>query len=190
MPPRVRVTKEDIVSSALELVRKKGAEGLNARELAAEMGCSTQPIFSNFAGMEELQSAVALAAYERYVAFLKNESKSGKYPPYKAFGMAYIRFAREERELFKLLFMCDRGGKSIDPTPDFVDSVNMIAAANGISRETAEQMHMEMWICVHGIATMHATSFLSLDWDVISHMLSDVYQGIRKNLKDAENERN
>ena len=33
---------------------------------------------------------------------------AGQYPPYKASGMAYIRFAREQRELFKLLFMRDR----------------------------------------------------------------------------------
>ena len=43
MPPKVKVTKEEIILCALELVRKKGAEGLNARELAAEMGFSTQP---------------------------------------------------------------------------------------------------------------------------------------------------
>ena len=190
MPPKVRVTKEGIVFRALELVREKGAEGLNARDLAAEMGCSTQPIFSNFAGMEELQTAVSFAAYERYLAFLKKEAESGKYPPYKSFGMAYIRFAREERELFKLLFMCDRSGKSIDTPPDFEDSVRLIAEANGISRIRAEQVHMEMWACVHGIATMHATSFLSLDWEVISDMLSDIYQGIRKNLKEGKDERN
>ena len=32
---------------------------------------------------------------------------TGKYLPYKANGMVYIRFAREEKELFKLLFMYD-----------------------------------------------------------------------------------
>ena len=45
--------------------------------------------------------------------------------------------------------------------------------------ERAERMHLEMWTCVHGIATMLATSFLSLDWELISDMLTDVYQGIR-----------
>ena len=33
------------------------------------------------------------------------------YPPYKAMGMGYIRFAAEERELFRLLFMRDRSGE-------------------------------------------------------------------------------
>lgn len=34
--------------------------------------------------------------------------------------MAYIRFAREERELFKLLFMCDRSGEAIGEDRDTI----------------------------------------------------------------------
>ena len=41
-------------------------------------------------------------------------------------------------------------------------------------------MHLEMWTCVHGIGSMLATSFLELDFELISRMLSDVYQGIRR----------
>ena len=48
MPPKVKVSKEDINTAAVEMVRESGAEALNARALAAKLGCSTQPIFSNF----------------------------------------------------------------------------------------------------------------------------------------------
>ena len=64
------------------------------------------------------------------------------------------------------------------PSADFSESVDMIMRANGISREQAELLHMEMWSCVHGIGTMLATSFLDLDEDLISRMLSDIYQGL------------
>ena len=100
-------------------------------------------------------------------------------PQYKAFGMAYIRFAEEEKELFKLLFMRERQGKDIVPTLDFDASVEIIMKANGVTGEKASLMHLEMWTCVHGIGTMLATSFLSLDRELISNMLTDVYQGIR-----------
>ena len=92
--------------------------------------------------------------------------------------MAYVRFASEEKELFRLLFMCDRKGDNA-VTPDFTASVDMIMEANGVSKETATLMHLESWSCVHGIATMLATSFLSLSWELISDMISDVYQGLR-----------
>ena len=50
---------------------------------------------------------------------------------------------------------------------------------NGLDREKAELMHMEMWAFVHGIGTMLATSFCPLNWTQISNMLTDVYQGLR-----------
>ena len=179
MPPKVQITKEDIVNTALCLIRTSGEHAINARAVAAALNCSTQPIFSNFATMEELQKAVILAAYELYVDFLKKESESGKYPEYKAFGMAYIRFAMEEKELFKLLFMRDRTGEDLSPSSDFEKSVEIIMKANNISREKAMLIHLETWTCVHGIGVMIATSFLTLDWDLISNMISDVYLGLR-----------
>ena len=183
MPPKVKITKEDIIKTALLLLQKNSINAINARSIAAALGCSTQPVFSNFATMEELQNAVTVAAYERYLEFLKNEAQEDKYPKYKAFGMAYIRFAKEEKELFKLLFMCDRRGKEIEPGVDFEASVEMIMHANGVSEETARLMHLEMWTCVHGIGTMLATSFLELDWELVSNMITDVYQGIRERHK-------
>ena len=179
MPPKVKITKEDIIKTALDLLRRAGEGAANARAIAVALDCSTQPIFSNFATMEALQAAVMEAAYELYLSFLQREADEGKYPQYKAYGMAYIRFAREERELFKLLFMCDRNGAVLGPTADFTASIELIMKSNGITRESAELMHMEMWTCVHGIATMHATSFLSLDETDVSRMLTDIYQGIR-----------
>ena len=179
MPPKVKITKNDIINTAVELVRESGADALNARSIAAALHCSTQPIFSNFATMESLQAAVVDAAYECYFGFLQREAENGEYPQYKAFGMAYIRFAKEERELFKLLFMRDRNGEDLTPTPDFDESVEMIMKANGVTREIATLMHLEIWLSVHGIATMIVTSFLELDEKFVSRMLSDVYHGVR-----------
>ena len=56
MPPKVKITKENIIDTALDIVRSKSS--LNARTLAAALNCSTQPLFSNFASMDELRLAV------------------------------------------------------------------------------------------------------------------------------------
>ena len=179
MPPKVKITKNDIISTALELVRTSGEQTLNARAIATALDCSTQPVFSNFSSMQTLREAVIAAAYERYLGFIGSEAESGKYPKYKAFGRAYVRFAEEERELFKLLFMRDRTGEDLSPSPDFEASAQMIAEANGVSIEIARLIHLEAWSCVHGIGVMIATSFLHLDRDLIGRMLSDVYKGVR-----------
>ena len=191
MAPKVKVTREDIIKTTLELVRKHGADYINARAIASALECSTQPIFSNFNSMEELQEKTILCAYGLYLDFIKSEIESGEYPQYKAFGMAYIRFAKEEKELFKLLFMRDRTNEDLSPSPDFEESVNLIMELNNVSREQAMLIHLEMYTCVHGIATMVATSFLPLEWTLISQILSDIYHGIRtKVAEENKNDRN
>ena len=181
MPPKVKITKEDIIKTALEMYREKGGASINARSIAASLGCSTQPVFSNFATMEELQQEVIAAAYEHYTKYLANEAESGKYPRYKAFGMAYIRFAKEEKELFKLLYMCDRSDEAISEGSELTDKMETIVHNNtGLEGSDAKLFHLEMWTYVHGIATMIATGYYNFDWELISKMLTDVYQGLKK----------
>lgn len=187
MPPKVKVTREDIINVTLNLVREQGVDAINARAIATALNCSTQPLFSNFESMEDLHNAVTVAAYTRYIEFIKSELESKKYPAYKAYGMAYIRFAMEERELFKLLFMCERSDSNVIPNDDYEQSVSLIMSANGISYEKAALLHLEMWSAVHGIATMHATQFLTLEWELIGNILSDIYQSVRARFLEEKN---
>ena len=187
MAPKVKITKEDIINTALDIIRKDGEDALNARNIAAVLNCSTQPVFSNFTNMDELMGEVVKEAYELYISFLHDEAQRGEYPKYKSFGMAYIKFAKEEKQLFKLLFMCDRGNSPLIPTADFDESVDLIMEANRLTKQQAQLMHLEMWSCVHGIATMHATSFLMLEWELISDMLTDIYHGLRAKYSEGGN---
>lgn len=111
MAPKVKVTKEDILKTALDLLREQGEGAINVRRIAERIGCSTQPICFNFATMEELREALRGEAYKAYLGFIEREVASGKYPAYKAYGMAYMRFALEEKELFRFLYMCERSGE-------------------------------------------------------------------------------
>jgi hypothetical protein len=43
-----------------------------------------------------------------------------------------------------------------------------------------------MWISVHGIATMLATSFFEPEWELIGDMISDIYQGLKTRLIEGE----
>lgn len=178
MPPRNKVAKRDILNAAVELIR--AGEPLNARALAQRMGCSTQPIFSNYASMEALRADVIAAALERYHGYLAESMGSGAYPPYKASGMGYIRFALEEKELFKLLFMRDRSGEVIGEDLEEVGPIiALIQEKTGMSFERSRLFHLEMWLYVHGIATMLATGYLPWGMEDISAMLTDAFEGLR-----------
>ncbi len=181
MPPRPRITKDEIVDAAVRLVRTAGAEKLNARTLAASLGCSTQPVFSNFATMDELRLAVVAKADALCGEFVRAEIARGKFPPYKASGMAYIRFAAEETELFKLLYMRDRTGEAENGPHKLTEQMEALVQSNtGLSAPSAHLFHLEMWAFVHGIAAMIATGFAKPESELISRMLSDAYLGMRK----------
>ena len=76
MPPKVRITREKIIRTAVDIVRRDGPDALNARVIAGELGCSTQPLFSNFATMEELRRAVVSAADALYQQYTDREIAS------------------------------------------------------------------------------------------------------------------
>lgn len=179
MPPKVKVTKEDIINTAVSIVRESGAQNINARNIASALGCSTQPIFSNFATMDELRFSVIKRADELCEEYMKREEQSGKYPVYKANGMAYIRFAKEEKELFKLLYMRDRTCEDQDSLVN-EKMENIVYNNTGLKSDEVKLFHLEMWAYVHGIATMFATSFVNLDWELVSKMLTDAYLGLKK----------
>lgn len=115
MPPKVKFTREEIIRAALDIVRETGPEGLTARSLAARLGCSVKPIFGLFRSMEEVQQEVLAAGYRLYGQSIAQAMEAGKYPPYKASGMAYIAFAQQEKPLFRLLFMRDRSHEDASP---------------------------------------------------------------------------
>jgi len=176
MPPKPKFKREEILQKAVALVRKQGAERLTARDLAAALGTSARPIFTAFQNMEELRDAVICEGWRVYYAYREKELKEEKYPPFKAMGMAYIRFAAEEKNLFKLLFMQDRGSESNERAAADVEEA---CRAAGIAREKAEIFHLEIWSAVHGFAVMLATGYCRLDMDRIAAMLTDLFMGLK-----------
>ena len=180
MPPKVKFTREQIITAALNVTRKNGIVGLTARGLAAELGSSAKPIFGLFQNMEEVQKEVIVAANTLYQSYISRGMTEGKYPPYKASGMAYIRFAKEEREFFRLLFMRDRSNEKIEENKEEIKPLMQLIQQNlGISEDEAYLFHLEMWLYVHGIATMIATSYLDWDDEFISRVITDAYMGLK-----------
>ncbi len=181
MAPRIKVTRDDIIEAAIRIIRMDEGHSINARAIAAILDCSTQPIFSNFGSMGDLRLAVLQRAYEIYQEYVEREIDSGSYPAYKATGIAYIKFAKEERCLFKFLFMRDRSDEGVSGEDELDGSVlDMVRDNTGLDVESARFFHFEIWMYVHGIATLFATNYLDIDMDLVSKMITDMYLGLRK----------
>ena len=180
MPPKCKFTREEVIHAAMELTRAEGFKTVTARSVGGYLHSSSKVIFSLFKNMEELQNEVLKPADALYQRYLKEEMASGKYPPYKASGMAYIHFAKEEKELFRLLFMRDRSHEAVNENAgDTEPLIKLIQQNTGLNEQDAYIFHLEMWVYVHGIATMLVTGYLMWDWDFIDRMLTDVYEGVK-----------
>ena len=119
--------------------------------------------------------------------YIQREKEKKEYPEYKASGMAYIKFAKEEKELFKLLYMRDRTGEHYPEKDDLTNEMERHVHQNtGLDGAEKELFHLEMWAFVHGIATMFATNFLELEWSLVSQIVTDAYQGLKKRYEKAE----
>ena len=185
MPPKFKFTRQEIIDTAVKVVREKGMDALTARNLAEKLGSSVKPIFTLFQNMKEVSDEVIKKANGIYNGYIKRGMKNTDYPPYKASGMAYIQFASEEKELFKLLFMRDRTGESVtDSREEIRDILSIIMKNLELDEDTAFNFHLEVWIYVHGIATMIATSYLKWDTEFISRSLTDVYKGLADRIKE------
>lgn len=187
MPPRIQFTRDDVLAAAFRITRQQGLEAVNARAVAKALGCSTQPLFRAFHSMEEIRAEMLRMAGDVSAA---NLTRCGELSPkpYLGSGLAYLQFAREEPQLFRLLFMRDREQdgtqQQVDPTLDFV--LSLVMQSTGLSREQAWQFHLHLWVYVHGLATMIATHFVTLPPAEAERMLSRQYHAMRRlfNLPD------
>ena len=185
MPRSFLFTREQIVQAALELTREGGIGAVTARALGARLGTSAKPVFGLFQSMTEVQQAVLQAADAYYHDYIREHMARGDYPAYKASGMAYIRFAKEEKELFKLLYMRDRSAEHPPKEAGLSGQLkSLVHNSTGFSGARAGLFHLEMWAYVHGVAAMLATGFLELDWPLISQMLTDAYMGLKKRFEE------
>lgn len=191
MPPKAKFTKKQITETALDLVRKYGADSLTARALGKELGSSSCPIFTVFENMEEVQEAVIQAArsiYKEYVYRGLTET-----PAFKGVGTQYILFAVNEPHLFRLLFMTGQDAmtdfEGILPMIDenYEQILASIVTGYGIERSNADRLYKHLWIYTHGIATLCVSKMCSFTPEEISSMMTEVFKSLLKNIKEEQN---
>lgn len=159
MPPKVKFQKEEIVVAALEIVRKKGIEAVTAREVAAELGVSPRPIFTWFTTMEQLKVEVYAMAKQRYRDYIETGLKGPV--PFLGVGQQYIRFAKEEPELYKLLFLT----KPDEAVGGAMDALHFsqglvresIMRIYHMDAETADKYFRNLWLVAFSFATLIVT---------------------------------
>ncbi|ROR26345.1 TetR family transcriptional regulator [Mobilisporobacter senegalensis] len=190
MPPKEKVTKEEIINTAINIVREKGIENLNARNLARKMGCSVHPIFRGYHSMEGLKTEIYKMVEHIYNQQMLNAVEHGE-DGFLNMGLAYINFAKDEKNLFKLLFMSDafreQGIMDIAGTTEGDDEVlDMICQRTGLGKKSARELYTGIWLTTHGIASMIATNSCRFSDEENRRLLNNSFMGLLMKLKKEE----
>lgn len=181
MSKNVTITKEMILASAFDIVREKGLEGISNRELAKKLNCSIRPIYYQFQNVEELYNELYVEIEKYFYKFLM-DNMSDDMPKYKQVGINYIKFAKEEKEFFKILFMSevDLGLNDFiaKDMEDFKELSKLIKISTNLNDEDIESFHIKMWIFSHGLATLVASSTINISDKQLKQLLSLEFQAL------------
>ena len=159
MPPKVKFQQEEIVEAAVEVAREKGAQAVTAREVAAKLGVSTRPIFTYFDTMDELKKAVYEHARVLYRSYL--ERGLTERIPFLGIWRNYLLFAREEPQLYTLLFLTppSAGSRGAIEALHFSQDLarESLMRIYGLDEQAADSYFRDLWIVAYGFCTLVVT---------------------------------
>lgn len=178
MARKETITKDFLIDTAFIMAKSEGMENVTARKLAAKAGCSTQPIFRLYENMEELWNEIFIRAVS-YYEFFYDKCEKNNSEPFVDLGIAYINFAKNEPELFKILFLSDkRYGKSLYEILNGEKGAvgtEMTKAKNAGCKDAGD-LFTKMWIFIHGAACMVITGDYDLGEEDTIKLLVDTYK--------------
>ena len=182
MPRQPRFSKDDIVAAGLRIVRACGFEAISARTLGKELGTSSSPMFTMFKDMNEVTEAVRTAAEKILIA--KMDGLTDYFPAFKEFGLRLVSFAKEEPNIFQMLFLGNDA--SLEIVENFArECLSSTEQGYGLTSEQAEVLFRQMWPVVCGIAALCIKHPEDFPEEEVSKTLSYHFSGIMSIIKSG-----
>lgn len=165
-----------ILNTAFQIAKTSGLDKVSNREIAKRLNCSIRPIYYQFKNTEEMNNELIKMIWKYFYDYIFTESEEN-IPKYKKTGINYIKFACEEKELFKIMFMTN-----VKYLPDDDDSFSKISSFITMSGKVKESetktFHNKMWIFTHGLASLIATNAITLSEEEISNLLTSEFNAL------------
>ena len=164
MPAVKKISRGAILDAAVEVLRDGGFSAVNARSVAKKLGCSTQPIYASFRNMEELKAALTEQAIAMHTQRVRASLRAhaGNDSRYSSYGMGFVKFAAEEKQLFRWLYL---DGEQQGPYQNDVllsEVIAVIVEEFGYSEAVARRFHQDMTYFSYGLAILANTDHLYL----------------------------
>ena len=183
MPRNALLTKEAVTAAGLAIVRREGQNALTARALSRELGCSLSPIFTVFKDMDEIQVSVKKAAEDYFADFMKDVNEFE--PAFKEFGLRLVRFAKQDGNLFDMLFL-SRGGRSDIAGQIAQRSLMDIQQNYDLTDSQASMIFKQMWPVATGIASLCVHRPMAFSEEETGQILSNHFSGVMWLIKSGQ----
>ena len=183
MPRKALLTKEAVTAAGLAIVRREGQNALTARALSRELGCSLSPIFTVFKDMDEIQVSVKKAAEDFFADFMKDVNEFE--PAFKGFGLRLVRFAKQDGNLFDMLFL-SRGGRSDIAGQIAQRSLMDIQQNYDLNDSQASMIFKQMWPVATGIASLCVHRPMAFSEEETGQILSNHFSGMMWLIKSGQ----
>ncbi len=181
MPPKKRIFKEDILEASIDVVRKQSASALTVRNIAAELQSSTQPIYSEFENLDCLKKELYKYASEKYLRF--------SFTNYKELAIAFLSFAKKEKELFKFLYLRRRdSGEKLPDDINYTVTVELLSKNLNMDPQRAKDMHHWMQYYCYTMGVMIATDYRDLTAEEMNRELTELYSIMLRHYKEVKSE--
>ncbi len=178
LPKKPTTTKDSMIEGSFQLIRERGHESLTARNLAAYLSCSTQPVMYQFPNLDTLRDLTYQKADEFHSEYILAGGNLLE------MGLRYIRFAEEEPLLFRFLFQSGRfSGSSMEDlirSPETADILAAVSKEEGLTTESAAAFFEPLAAVVHGYASLIANNVIKYDPDAIRKALITIAEGLEK----------
>ncbi len=164
MPAVKKVSREEIIDAAVDVLRDGGFSAVNARSVAKKLGCSTQPIYFSFRNMDDLKAALIERAVQMHEQRVRDSLRTheGNDSRYSSYGMGFVQFAAEEKQLFRWLYL--EGEQSGPYQNDILlpEVIGVIMEEFGYGADVARRFHQDMIYFTYGLAILANTGHLPL----------------------------
>ena len=186
MPPKVKFTSNEIIEAAVKITREKGIAAVTAREVGATLGASSRPLFTYFDTVEDLKREVYFYAKDMYKEYVENGLKAEI--PFLGVGQQYLRFAKDESNLYKYLFLTPpdgvRGGvmEGLKLSQDIARESLM--KIYNMDAKTADKYFRDLWLVAYGFTTMIAIGECPYTDEQISAIFTEFSLSICKAYKE------
>ncbi|MGA8331409.1 MAG: TetR/AcrR family transcriptional regulator, partial [Mycobacterium sp.] len=156
--------RDEILDAATELLLDTGqAKAVSIRSVADRVGVTPPSIYLHFQDKDALLDAVCARYFEKLDEEMQRVSagQSSNVEVLRAQGLAYIRFATETPELYRIATMGEwRSDSDVDAALASSAFEHMCATVRALIDEgtfplgDASGIALELWTAVHGVASL------------------------------------